>query len=328
MLRASLLVFSTAPLLYLFVGSLWQLALVRFYHGLATAVFVPVALALVADLYSKERGERMGWFSTATLLGRFMAPAAGGGLLALLALEPALGFQAVYALCALSALGAFLLGRRLGPPKESPTGSQQSWAEVLSGFRGVLGHRAILATAAVEAAVLFAYGIFETFLPLHAVRSGVAASWVGAILSAQVLTLALTKPLLGRASDRYGRRPQILLGALLAGAFAALLPWLQSVPALLLVSVLFGLGLSTTTAATSAYIADLSGRAARGSAMGVLGSVMDIGHSTGPLVGGLIASTLLGFKGAFLAALAVLAASAGVFALSGRRPFGPPRSIC
>ncbi len=44
------IVFFTAPFLYFLVTTPWQLALVRVYHGLATAVFGPVAMAYVTDL--------------------------------------------------------------------------------------------------------------------------------------------------------------------------------------------------------------------------------------------------------------------------------------
>lgn len=60
MLVFSAIVFSTAPFLYLFVTNIWQLAVIRLYHGLATAIFIPVAMALVSELYQKDRGEKMG----------------------------------------------------------------------------------------------------------------------------------------------------------------------------------------------------------------------------------------------------------------------------
>ena len=58
MLLFSGVVFASAPFLYLMVNRLWQLALVRFYHGMATAAFIPVAMALVSDIFQKERGRR------------------------------------------------------------------------------------------------------------------------------------------------------------------------------------------------------------------------------------------------------------------------------
>ena len=78
---AAMLIFATAPFLYLLVTTPWQLALVRIFHGFATAIFGPVALALVADLFKTGRGESMGWYSSATLLGRSVAPAVGGLIL-------------------------------------------------------------------------------------------------------------------------------------------------------------------------------------------------------------------------------------------------------
>ena len=75
-LLSALFVFASAPLLYLFVHSAPALVGVRLYHGLATAIFGPVALAYVADLARERRAERMGWYSSATLLGRSVAPTA------------------------------------------------------------------------------------------------------------------------------------------------------------------------------------------------------------------------------------------------------------
>jgi MFS family permease len=70
---------------------------------------------------------------------------------------------------------------------------------------------------------------------------------------------------------------------------------------MLTASVLLGLCLSVVTSATSALIADASRCGERGSAMGVLGSIMDIGHTTGPLAGGMVAGHL-GFSASFVAA--------------------------
>jgi DHA1 family multidrug resistance protein-like MFS transporter len=76
-LLAAAIVFATAPFLYLLITDPWQLVLVRIYHGLTTAILGPVALATVADTYEKGRGERMAWYSSATMVGRFLAPFAG-----------------------------------------------------------------------------------------------------------------------------------------------------------------------------------------------------------------------------------------------------------
>lgn len=304
MLVFSSSIFSTAPILYLFVTKIWQLALVRFYHGFATAIFIPVAMALVSELFHRERGEKMGWFSTATLLGRFMAPLAGGGLIGLLAFAPGRAYTAVYTLCGLAGAITLVLCLFLPQTKE-PRQSGQGWKDTFRAFRSVISDKTILATCAAEAAILFAYGTFETFLPLYSVSLGISPYEVGIFLSAQVITLALSKPAMGRFSDRHGRKPQIIFGALIGALCIGCLSFFSSFYPLLCLSIAFGMSLSIVTAATSALIADLSSRTARGSAMGLLGSIMDIGHTTGPLVSGIVASRF-GFPPAFLAASAVL----------------------
>lgn len=304
LLLASSLVFATAPLGYLFVTSLWQLALIRFYHGFATAIFLPVAMALVSTLSSKARGEKLGWFSTATLGGRFLAPVIGGTLLGHFALNSALSYQMVYGVCGAAGVITFFLTLMLPGAEEAGQGAQ-SWPETFRVFKAVCLDRMILLTCLVEAAILFAYGTFETFLPLYAVKNGLGAGQVGLFLSGQVIVLALTKPIMGRLSDTHGRRPQIvaggLLGALCIGGFS----FSSTFAPLLGLSIAFGLCLSIVTSATSAYIADLSSRQARGSAMGLLGSIMDIGHTSGPLLSGMVASTL-GYGPSFLGAALVL----------------------
>lgn len=317
MLIFSSIIFSTAPIFYLFVTQIWELALVRFYHGFATAIFIPVAMAFVSELFHKERGEKMGWFSTATLLGRFMAPLIGGTIIGVMALSPGGGFAAVYIVSGIAGAITFFMVIFLPQQAESMPGGQ-TWAETFNAFKIVLADRAIIFTCAVEASILFAYGTFETFLPLYALNAGISPFEVGIFLSAQIITLALSKPLMGRFSDRHGRRPQIFAGALTGAVCIGLFSLFSSFIPLLILSVAFGMSLSIVTSATSAYIADLSSREARGSAMGLFGSIMDIGHTTGPLLSGIIAM-YFGYAKAFIGGSLVLVIFAMLFlAGSGR----------
>lgn len=313
MLVASGLVFATAPFLYMFVTNLWQLALVRFFHGFATAIFIPVALALVAGLHESGRGEKLGWFSTATLFGRFGAPVAGGAVIGLFASSPRTGFGGVYMLCGAAGILAMYFILRL-PGNDTAGHRATDLTAAISGFRSAVSNKGILVTSAVEASILFAYGTFETFLPLYAVESGHSVYSVGLILSSQVITLALTKPLMGRFSDRHGRRPQIVAGAVVGAACMAGISLFSGLVPLIMLGILFGLSMSVVTSATSAFIADMSRREGLGSSMGILGSVMDIGHTTGPIVSGVIAASS-GFSYAFIGTAAVLLLSTAAFSV-------------
>lgn len=314
MLFLSGVVFATAPFAYLLVTDIWQLGVIRFYHGLATAIFGPVAMALVADLHQQNRGAKLGWFSTATLLGRFMAPAVGGVLLSLGVVGGGFNFTSLYLVCGLAGVMtmagiALIPGKRRTRTEKTARPHGGNWRKELG---QLLSNRAIMATCGVEAAILFSYGIFETFLPIRGINQGLPPWQVGLCISSQVITIAMSKPVLGSFSDRHGRPPQIIAGAFLAALCMVLFAFASFFWQLMVVSVLLGLAISVVTSASAAYIADLSKQGSHGSAMGALGSIMDIGHTTGPIVAGVLAVSY-GLTVSFISGGVVLAISALYF---------------
>jgi MFS family permease len=305
MLIAAGVVFASAPAMYLFTTGIWQLATIRFYHGLATAIFMPVAMAYVSDLHEESKGEKLGWFSTATLLGRFMAPLTGGALLGYLGSDSNLGFAVIYSVCLVGGTLALLVFAKM-PSSASSLQAPKTWKHQREGLMQLVSSGPLLAIGMVEAAVLFMYGTIEVFLPLYGLSHGIGAFAIGVCLAAQVITLAATKPIMGRLSDRHGRSGQIVWGALLGVAAAACMAASANFVMLLALSTLTGLSLSMVTSATSAAVADISRCELRGSAMGVFGTIMDVGHSAGPLVSGMVVS-FFGFQAAFIGSAIILA---------------------
>lgn len=300
MLLASSLIFASAPFAYLLVSDMRGLALARFYHGLATGIFMPVAQAAVADAFDAARGEKLGSFSSASLAGRFLAPMLGGAALCL-------GFSGVYILCGLVGMAAMLLAWKLPTFEGREVAPRICRPSLQDSLHELLASRGILAGCLLEAGVLFAYGGFEAFLPIISQEQGHPTWLTGALFSAQVVTVALTRPFFGRFSDRHGRMGQMLCGAALTASVCAAIPFAPGVVSLFMLSMLLGLALSVATSATTAYVADLSNRENRGGAMGLLGAIMDVGHSAGPLAAGL-AAAVFGNTGAFAAGAAVLLA--------------------
>ncbi|MBL7050177.1 MAG: MFS transporter, partial [Nitrospira sp.] len=189
-------------------------------------------------------------------------------------------------------------------------------------FREVISSRGILLTSSAEAAILFAYGTFETFLPLYSLQAGLSAYEIGFFIAAQIITLALTKPFMGSFSDRHGRKPQIIAGALIGAVCIWSIQYFVGFVPILLLSILFGLSLSIVTSASSALIADLSRRETHGSSMGILGSIMDIGHTAGPIASGFVVASY-GFARAFSGAAILLVIAAVVFAVGFRNKVNP-----
>jgi sugar phosphate permease len=197
--------------------------------------------------------------------------------------------------------------------KAAPT-LRDSWQHMVEEARYVVRHRGILMTSLAQAAQYFAFGFLEVYLPLRLADAGWTAAQIGLLFTVQVLVTTLTKPLLGRLTDRFGR-VALIVGGMLTGATGLIvIAIVQSYALLLVSSGLFGLGLAAVTAATAALVTDLAHESAYGAAMGVLSSIMDVGQSTGPMLGGLLAGAL-GYFSAFASVAALMALTAVVFPL-------------
>ena len=302
LLLASLVVFATAPFLYLLVKTAPQLMAVRFYHGFATAIFGTVANAAIAARYTDERAARLSTFSSVTIVGRSIAPFLGGSLISLAS------FHAVYIACAISgvlALGAGLLLRDHTPLPKKKLALPRFWASLTT----VLRDRSIMLVSLVESAQYLVFGAIEAFLALFAASLGIPAWQIGVILGVQLVSIVFAKPLMGKLSDRVGRRRVILPGLLIGAASVVLLPFAPSFIGLSVLSLAFGIGFATVTSPTSALVADLTRDGRYGSSMGVLRTVMDVGQSIGPVLTGFMIG-VAGYGSAFtlLAAILLLAA--------------------
>ena len=285
------IVFATAPFLYLLVSQPWQLVIIRVYHGFATAILGPVAMAAVADTYDKNRGERMGTYSSATMVGRFIAPFVGGALIF------GNNFNWVYLVTGIIGVLALLAALRLPLSTQTsmPIGQvlKRERSELRKDILTVVRHPGILLTSMVEAVQYFAFGCLEVFIPIYlSEQVGLSTISIGALFTIQIVVATVTKPLVGRMSDRYGRGPTIIAGLVLSGTTMAFMTYTHNYLLLAVLIGLFGLGLATVTASTSALIADLSNYYSYGSALGIESSIMDIGHSTGPMIGGLLIGAL------------------------------------
>ena len=314
LLIAALFVFATAPFLYLLVHTIGELAIVRFYHGFATAIFGTVVGAELAARYPQNRGHALGVYSAVSTAGRSLAPFVGGVLIS------AGGFPGVYIGCSVAGVLALALGLRATTDHASdpaPSPGPDRTANSVAHAAAVLADRVVLITSLIEALQYLVFGSVEAFLALYAAHRGWPAWTIGVLLGTQLGIVVLFKPRLGALSDRIGRRALILTGLAVGMLAVAALPFTVRFPALLIINIAFGAGFAATTAATGALVADRARLGGFGASMGVLRSIMDIGQATGPVLTGALIG-LGGYRLAFLTLAALLAAGAIAFALSGR----------
>lgn len=314
---AGLVFFGLMPYAYLFLASYPALIAVRFIHGLATAIYAPVAMAVVASLAGERKGELLSWFSSVAIIGTLLGAPLGGLILhnPLTAGEPGLTlFRLVFLLSGLTGTAALILGiKSLGlddaPAVAAGTGLGERARMFGQGIREVARDGRVLAASSMEAVQNLAMGALEAFLPIYAVTvAGLSEFEAGLLWGVQVVTIMAAKPLMGRISDRRGRRPLIVAGMALCALPLAAVPHLTGFFALLAACLAFGLGEALVTSSSAALVADVSRQRSLGSAMGVFGTIADVGHASGPILAGLLIGAL-GYKAGFAIVAGLLAVS-------------------
>lgn len=311
--------FAFPPFLYLLVQEAYTLLVLRFLHGFATAIFSPVASAAVADLFHEGRGEKLGWFGSANEFGSAFGPLFGGFALGALAGPGLSKFYITYLIVGVLGVVTFLLALRLpigqaSPRPVSPEPSEGPkvgrWKQFLQGMREVMGNRAILIASGLESAMFLGVGALLAFLPLYAKNIvELSDTSLGMLLWVPLVMAMVGKPLAGRLSDRIGRKPMILVGLTLCIVMLPLMPLTTHVVGLVVEGAIFGLGMAIVTPSTMALVTDLCKVGHYGAALGVFGTIWDIGEALGPILAGRLidASGGLQVSTAYLVAFSIVA---------------------
>lgn len=295
-LLMGLMVFGVMPFSYLLITDYPLLILIRFLHGLATAIYGPVAMAVVADLAGARKGEWLSWFSSVTILGTLAGAPVGGFLLTYMTASPGptlYDFRLVFLWSGLAGIAALLLGLVALRGRETvaphPGALKERLGRFLSGIKEVVSDRRVIITSNMEGLQNLTVGALEAFLPVYAIKVAKLNEFqAGLLWGVQVLTTILSKPVMGRMSDRWGRKVIIVAGMVLCAWSFAAIPLLTSFILLLCAAQVFGLGEALVTSSSAALVADVCQKKHFGAAMGAFGTIFDIGHATGPILAGLL----------------------------------------
>jgi MFS family permease len=280
--------FIIMPFAYLVVRTPEELFALRLVHGLATAIFGPVSLALVAEMAGRRRATRLGVFGLARSVGYLLAPVSAAFLLT--HMSPQLLFMLTGIIAAIALLA--LEGGKAGH-MAAKAGHGHSPRDLFASFAAALNSAsrrpAIWVAGSLEMMVNMAAYAVKAFLPLHilaASQSGHALILAGLFFTVQEGAHMLMRTPGGMVADRYGRLTVIGIGVLVMAGGLFALPWLQG-DMVMLGAVALGAAQGLVFPASLAFVADQSATG-MGTGMGLYGAMRNLGKVLGPVMGGII----------------------------------------
>jgi MFS family permease len=294
----------------------WVLVGLRTVQGMGAAGLINLAVVILGDQWEgDERVRAIGRNAAVLTVSLAVFPGLGGLLVELG------GWRLPFALFPLSLVTAVLISRRLGEVDLGPPTpvSQQVRTAV------AIVRRPLVRGAIASGFVIFVliFGLFLTVLPVHLDEEfGLSAGLRGLVLAAPAVTSTLAAANLSRLRRRFGRR-QLVLGA--SGLFALAFVGMGAAPApgwLIAAALLYGLGEGAAIPTLQDLIASAAPAASRGAVMAAFVGVVRAGQATGPLVAGVLI-TSVGTGSTFALGGALAAALLVAQALGSRRSTPP-----
>jgi DHA1 family multidrug resistance protein-like MFS transporter len=289
---SGLLFLSVVSLLYLFAHNQYALTVVRFIHGLAAAMVIPIVMAYVGEFAEEgKEGASMGPITMMFYLGMAAGPLLAG------ILQHTLGFNAVFYGAAFLSAIAFLVALVLLPKEKKMKRSQRATTKKIETPQEVLGLRQLLKYSIVKTSLLTRFivalraAVIMSFLPLLASAIVKNPSQLGIVVSIGLFFAAFLEPNLGRLSDRLGVRKKLYqeLTGLFVGTVALLLmPFCPNLVTLLLASSFVGIGAALSISVAMSDCVLIGKKVGMGHWMGIFNTTSSLGIIIAPLVSGIV----------------------------------------
>ncbi len=287
----------------IYTNTVFQLVLMRFLHGLAGALILPIAQAYVGDISPPgEEGKWMGYANAAFFSGFGFGPLMGGVLAEHLGMDAAFLAMGVLSLLAFTITIFFLPEIK---PKQSATYSPS--------FREMSRSGMIVGLFTFRLTLTLGRTIFFIFLPILAANSlGLRPSLVGILLAVYILLMSLLGIPSGRIADRLSRRFLVVGGCLVSSVFLMVVPLGNTFGLLLALAVLGSVGSAIAVPAASAMMVEEGRKYGMGSSIALFSMALSIGMVVGPIAGGAIAD-FAGISSAFYFGAVITLVGAGLF---------------
>ncbi|MEY5044408.1 MAG: hypothetical protein RJA19_1635 [Bacteroidota bacterium] len=307
------------------VGVPWSALLfmiLRFFHGLSTGFRPLGTTAFLTDIAPLERrGEALGLLGVAGNVGMAAGPALGS----VLAVE--LGYHALF--IASSLLGWIALCMTYRLPESLPAARPVQWSD-FNVLQGPVVDWAAWPSSLALLAPAISFGAYLTLSPDFVGNLGF--EYKGTFNATVVLASVAIRFVAGKASDRHGRLPLLILGSWLLALGMGLLA-IADTPALAMgAGVIYGASVGINMPTIFAWTADLASPGKVALALGTMLMALEVGIGAGAVLSGLFYGGDVGQIPSLFTALSILSAASALPLMAWawfqrRRRNSPPSSV-
>jgi MFS family permease len=261
------------------------LILIRFLHGMASVLVVPIAMALAADIAPPQKlGLYMGTLNMAVMLGLGIGPVLGGTI------RDHLGMNAAFYAMGLLAFMTCLLVMIFIPSDKQRRGAEKK--QNISSIKEMLSHRVVLGIFLMRFLTASGQGAVYTFLPILALELSFTSSQVGIILGANIFLIAFLQRTFGKLADRINPKYLIIIGTFASGMTVLGMPFVQGFMMILLLNMLMGMANGVSLPGGLVITGKLGRSMGMASLMSLTDAAWSLGMIVSPIISGIILDVL------------------------------------
>jgi MFS family permease len=281
-IQVGLVLMGAATLSFALAHQFTSLLILRMLQGIGVALTVPASLAIMTTASEKEtRGGSMGIFSSMRIIGFAAGPLLGGYLV------DRFSFSAAFVAGAVAILIAVVLVQMW--IKETPLDLSEQQAKPFKPVDLSILTPSLFGVSFATFAMAVTIAIMVTLETQFNQRLSIAATAFSIAFSALLVSRLLFQIPLGRWSDRIGRKPLIVAGLLLLIPSTAMLGLVTSLPQLIALRLVQGIGSAAVAAPAFALAGDTAPPGSEGRQMSFVTMGFLLGSAVGPLLAGVLA---------------------------------------
>ena len=283
------LIFALTPLFYIFIDQTYQLVIIRLFHGLSTAIYGPITLAIISTVYTNQRATYLGWFGTARTIGYLVGPILGG--LIMLYYDS----KNLFFLTGIISFVSFLpiiLDKNSSSTIITKTSTSREIILFIKKLFTITKLKQVWIVSLIEWSFYAVFYSMKVFVPIYLVNSGYNTLIAGSFLTTVEIIHIILRPIGGISGDKFGYYKNIIFGLLLLSVSMFFVSFTINSSTIFIPAILIGISEASVLPSALALVSEYSKNDNIGTVMGIVGSIRNFGKVAGPIFIGILLEKL------------------------------------